>query len=838
MSPLSSYTPFESLLFFQSLAAAHDFQPSSFAAISELLQTNPFIREDATFDTGRLTPQALEKLYSALVDEGLDSGDETTASVKGRGEQPPNPKKRKVAAAAVQDGTSSRSSMAVPGLVPKLYARYKDGIVKEIRHDEEKYKEIKDEIMKLENVPEQPSPAPEVEAQPDDKLPAPSPTSPSQTRPRSMSTANVVTSQQPVPPAPLAAASPSAGQPPPPSVSLPSSQAAAAAAAPTVPVEQGAANTQSTRNGYQQIHPKTERGRKIQPAPSTTRAANVPIMPYQQAAQIPNPSFSVAGSAPSPSLSAPATQLPLTATSPSILAQQQSSQITASQAPRDTNLQQQHHQQQQQQQQPWLPHPTAQSTAYKPQPLSATAPYPNNQVPAAPLLPALSIPSSVPVNQTQQQQIAQVTRPESTIIPTPTTPAPTALGGPAKTNGEAASLSKSMDRPQLVSRTPWKKLDPIMIPQRPTTPEPPRPEDISPISEHAPSPVPHEEAPGRRRGRKTSDDASKAQQKAAPAASTRRRKVTPAVQDKASAAHLPSSAAPSIRSRSRGFSVTSRDEGFGTDTTAQSKVKKEAPTTPAGFSDDGTTRGGVKRKRPPSGYGLPPDEEEQPSVAGYASQYVTCTRNFSRTCGPIMNDVATHKYASIFAKPLTDREAPGYRNLIYRPQDIKSIKSAIYQGGRAVAAATDAGDAAETPATPAGVSAIPPSKSSGIALKKTPDLVPPKAIVQSSQLETEVIRMFANAVMFNPTPEQTFGPAFPMTRDSRSREGSERSEPEEGGIINDTLEMHDDIEKALSTWRAAERAVDDKGSRSSFPSFRRDSVSDINVDGADDSKTA
>jgi hypothetical protein len=198
-----------------------------------------------------------------------------------------------------------------------------------------------------------------------------------------------------------------------------------------------------------------------------------------------------------------------------------------------------------------------------------------------------------------------------------------------------------------------------------------------------------------------------------------------------------------------------------------------------------------------------------------------------------MNDVAAHKHASIFAKPLTERDAPGYKDLIYRPQDIKSIKSAIHQGVKAVAAATEAVHTPAVDGESPGPGTGTPSKNNGFILKKTLELIPPKGIVNSPQLEKELMRMFANAVMFNPTPEYTFGPSFLMQSDAVSQEGTQVSEPDEGGIINDTLEMCDDVEKAVSRWRAAERAVDDMGNKSIL-SLRRGSASDINMDSADD----
>jgi hypothetical protein len=200
-----------------------------------------------------------------------------------------------------------------------------------------------------------------------------------------------------------------------------------------------------------------------------------------------------------------------------------------------------------------------------------------------------------------------------------------------------------------------------------------------------------------------------------------------------------------------------------------------------------------------------------------------------------MNDVTTHKHGSIFTKPLTEREAPGYRDLIYRPQDLKSIKSCINQGSKAVAAASEAASTpaadGESPAPAAGT----PSKNAVLMLPKSEDIVPPKAIVNSAQLEKELIRMFANAVMYNPTPQHGFGPAFPMIKDGGSRTSPSISEPDEGGIVNDAMEMFDDVEKAVTKWRAAERTADELGHKSVL-SVRRGSAGDLNMDSADDSK--
>lgn len=199
-----------------------------------------------------------------------------------------------------------------------------------------------------------------------------------------------------------------------------------------------------------------------------------------------------------------------------------------------------------------------------------------------------------------------------------------------------------------------------------------------------------------------------------------------------------------------------------------------------------------------------------------------------------MNEVMTHKHASMFTKPLTEREAPGYRDLIYRPQDLKSIKASISQGSKYLAAATEAANTpvadGESPAPSAGT----PSKNAVLMLQKTEDVIPPRAIVNSAQLEKELIRMFTNAVMYNPIPQRGFGPAFPMSIDEVSGRRHNAPEPDDGGIIRDTLEMFADVEQSVTTWRSAEHRAE---SGKSVVALRRESASDPNPDSADDAKS-
>lgn len=184
-----------------------------------------------------------------------------------------------------------------------------------------------------------------------------------------------------------------------------------------------------------------------------------------------------------------------------------------------------------------------------------------------------------------------------------------------------------------------------------------------------------------------------------------------------------------------------------------------------------------------------------------------------------MYDISSHKLAGMFARPLTEREAPGYRDLIYRPQDLKSIRSAIVAGTRALATATSAENGAE-------------EKGGSVMVGVGPDVVPPRGIVNSAQLEKELMRMFANAVMFN--PDEKRGVPKPLRkrgggerhvpvslRGEQGREGEGRGEREEsgeressadeGGLVRDTREMCEAVEAKVEGWRLAENLGAGKG---------------------------
>ncbi|GAB1204901.1 hypothetical protein APSETT445_003565 [Aspergillus pseudonomiae] len=925
MPPLSAYTPFESLLFFQSLAAL-DSRPTSFVSISDVLRNNPFIRQNGAFDAGRLAPEALEELYTTLMRDGGNSAD-IISSLEPNGHHVEsngaNPKKRKITSPR-PDGLADKGmshAAIIPDLVSHLYARYKELVTRELRNEEVRYKEIKDEIERLQKeereTPKEPVPTPVIQKPtlqaPEPKLePEPEPMDvdtkeemPAQIQPKDANKPSVelapgIDTKQPR----MEPQGKEVDIPKQPPVSAPHPTPVEEQRVPTQPVGEPQKRPVSTEV-QSQLPPPPPRPPQQQPAgpqpiPQTTPkppqpqalSGKPPATPKQPplaprdtpvsqtptnvpAVQKPIPPSATPapgiGSVPAP----PATpsQAPHNANAPAISPALQKPvstgrpagkegppmtlAATAARPPPQPSFQQWSLNPPSQTPRPAPSHPTpepsGQTTTGKPFQSHPPQPLPKAETKAA--------------YQTPQPTIPSTPRPISTAVQSP---ALSGIGTGYETPAGAAQAllySESRNaRPRLTiatpgSLTPWKKTPRLSIPKSPRSPERPRREDVSPISEKAPSLMGSREAtpeepvaPPRKRGRNERKGAGRGRDSEVAGPDVDGKGGLKPKPEKQPGKRRDRSAASS---RSRGRSVLSRDEE--SESVYPGKIKHEMPSTPAGISEaaepeprpssgrkgtaaseDRPGRGRPKRKR---GASEALEAETLPSEINHigridpnqTTSYVLCARNFPRTGAPIMNDVTTHKHASIFTKPLTERDAPGYRDLIYRPQDLKSIKSSIHQGSKAVAAATEAANTpvadGESPAPNAGT----PSKNAVLMLQKTEDVIPPKGIVNSAQLEKELIRMFTNAVMFNPLPQRGFGPAFPMTSDSGSRESTQVPELDEGGIINDTIEMFEDVEQAVTRWRAAERTADELASKSIL-SLRRGSASDLNTDSADEVK--
>lgn len=766
MPPLSAYTPFESLLFFQSLAASN-VRPASFASISALLSNNQHVRQQVAFSADRLSPEALEDLYATLLRDGIDrengpNGKPTDSSPSS------NPKKRKISSPRPENlSNTATHAVLVPELVAHLYARFKELVTKEIREDEKRYTQIKDEIDRLEKEDDKST---NIETAPlnSDELP-----------PQSMdldvkqeTTQQEKSLKQAVPQTSQTAGSQGdgeiAGQTKPGPIQ-PSANATNAMMEEQYAQDKMVAPARPTGPSQPPVPPLAPRTQH--PVPGTPTAPPPTAVPHpSQIAPRPNIAtpLSKPGVESTPTQSSfqqwqlePPPQSPYSAVSPTA-----TSQVGSASAKQ--------------------PQPSSQAPSRKPSKASISSNVPSTPGPAQ-----SEIQTPVPIGHPRLSQTPNV------VIP--------------PYNDKGGSRPRlSIDTPG--SSTPWKRTPRLSIPHSPTSPARPRPEDVSPISERGSSPEALDFS--RPRERKTRRSQAVTGDKSTPTIKTERTSTT-----------RRGRAISSASTQSRGRSVTSRERSPAAETGRDSRAERRSGVG-ASF-DESTPKQRSKRKRGVS------ESFEEPKVD--TSRYVVCTRGFHRTAAPILNDVTTHKLASIFAKPLGERDAPGYHDLIYRPQDLKTIKSAVHQGSKAVAAATEA---VSTPAgdseSPAPVSGTP-TKNNVLMLQKSEDLVPPKGIVNSAQLEKEFVRMFANAIMYNPVPERGFGPGFPMICDRGSRESTQSSDGEEGGIIQDSKDMFKDVEQAVTRWRAAERTADELAYKNVL-SLRRGSVSDFNTDSADDGK--
>jgi hypothetical protein len=250
-----------------------------------------------------------------------------------------------------------------------------------------------------------------------------------------------------------------------------------------------------------------------------------------------------------------------------------------------------------------------------------------------------------------------------------------------------------------------------------------------------------------------------------------------------------SRAGGSVRDRSRSQSILSHTDTIAADNESQAghRIKSERGTSVEPVDEEGsfetpshmsTRRRGAaptsasfstRRKRNAREASLEETEETSFSTPGPPKTLVA-PRNFARTTAPMMYDINSHKHASTFNTAVRAKDAEGYYDIIKRPTDLSSIKKAIATGSKQVAAAAAASD------NPTG---SPGGATGGVVeLPITADNVPPKAIVNAAQLEKELMRMFVNAVMFNPGEE---------------------------GVVSDARDMFQTVQGLVSTWRDVER---------------------------------
>ncbi|EDU48342.1 conserved hypothetical protein [Pyrenophora tritici-repentis Pt-1C-BFP] len=250
-----------------------------------------------------------------------------------------------------------------------------------------------------------------------------------------------------------------------------------------------------------------------------------------------------------------------------------------------------------------------------------------------------------------------------------------------------------------------------------------------------------------------------------------------------------SRAGGSVRDRSRSQSILSHTDTIAADNESQAgnRIKSERGTSVEAIEEEGsaetpshmsTRRRGpaatsaplsTRRKRNAREASLDEQEDHMFSTPGPPKTLVA-PRNFARMTAPMMYDINSHKHASTFNTAVRAKDAEGYYDIIKRPTDLTSIKKAVATGAKQVSAAAAASD------NPTG---SPGGATGGVVeLPVTVDNVPPKSIVNATQLEKELMRMFVNAVMFNPGEE---------------------------GVVNDARDMFQTVQGLVSTWRDVER---------------------------------
>ena len=890
MSASTAYTALETLLLFQSLAKFGT-EPASFNRISEHLRGNALVREANTFDTGRLTPDALRELYLGLVrdEEGSEDGSNGLVEAAGKNGQagqaeqaknPPSPASRKRKLPSPRPGPIQEAAYDVSQLsklVDRLYARYKDYAVKGIREEEARYQHLRQDIDDIER------------GQWDERLRG------QDTEPRVDSKTSILhrhIESLDVAPRPDEQRTPavdrSSTKSPtkretrsnaPQLQQLPSdSTSSIAGASATQP--SNASPTGRALSPESEVTNESQHGVKI-PVHGQVQAGSERTALREDLAKLPSvnakddnasprkgvseqrlstPVPLLAGSDPAATTTSapPAPKRQAESTGPGYLsgsadaASSNLSDVAGQQVgPRPASILQLQRADGQPPPLPVPPEPTQSNASFALLQQDTSGTKASTQVPGVPshrqmqtphgahqLPPRQPIPQRQPGPPMIGTSQAATSQPAGSYA-SPYKQGPTFAEHP-QTPVANVSGRRQPHRPPPVdtsaSSTRWKQARNEAPSQTPGSPLRPPPSPLSDVgspsvgggrrdkaislhkrvpkrqrdssAENPPTDTAAQETPEVRRTGRT-------RTKATPATSTKRPRTG---SNASSATHA------STRARTRSQSIPPQPE----ESSTSAKIKPEPPATPADYAADAdagtggdttadeaarlpSTRGTGVRTRGRANTRTKGDEDTasiapETPLAQPNSRYIINTPNFPRTTGPILNDITGHKYASLFSAPVKERDAPGYRDLIYQPQDLKSIKTAIAAGGRAVAAAAEGIDS-PGPATPA--------KSAPAMLPPTPDVMPPKGIVNSAQFEKELMRMFANAVMFNLDPDRGFGPALPLAAAGGSTgEGGDEdvtapdlAAEDEGSVVRDTRGMFEAVEKTISNWRAAERSL-------------------------------
>ncbi|SMY20351.1 unnamed protein product [Zymoseptoria tritici ST99CH_1A5] len=857
----TAYNPLETLLLFQALRV-DGVASISFTRISDDLKNIPLIRDEPTYDPGRLSPDALRELYLGLLKEEVKQDNERQANGDSHtltnGDASIGSKKRKIASPVlptVQE--AAKHSHLIPQLVSRLYARYKDNVVKKVREYEQSYATItadigeiesgrRDEVLQRQHATSQVS--------------SPNPSSIAHTQPSAI-------------PSSIAHTQPSAIR-----HELNNSAAPSATASPAGTPRQGDAALQPPPKRYSQAtidammnhgpepqensdsHRRASSNTGLPPlsemAPQSPRiglppkahgsaqqqAYNQTPPPGQQSPYASHHSHSRQGSMPSPqlqqSLSRPSSSpRPILPPPPGMLPSsvpgqqhtgspgmhhapplqpqqyypQQSPQQhgqyhrmnTGQPLPNDQQPRYQaplaahtqgYHQQQtySDPRAPYSPQHGQQPSAYQPQPPLQQSRQGGYML--APFtLPAQDHHRPIQPQQNRSQYTpGQQQRSVSYSSQPNIGPATAPRGLPSQTSRLVSDVVSALATPPRPKVRPLWKVEYRPSPLQPSA-STPRPE-VEPLSPT----IGRQKTPTRSgRGKRARDQPVTEETNAAePPAKTRISKRRSNARAGSPQSVVSSAADESLLGRTRSHSVSTAVglNASSDDRPGDTNGVKAEPSTPANMLEEGESTNAPsassgtrlmtrKRRGTIQSQPIPPSKRKrQESPIEEDNEFgatpppkgntVAATRNFAKMSSAIMNDINSHKHAAYFATAVREKNAPGYNDIIHQPQNLKSIRTAITAGTKAVAAAAAALESA------AESSARAADGSTTVELERTADLEPPKAIVNGVQLEKELMRMFANAYMFNPG---------------------------EDGMALSTKEFFHDVEQKISDWRSTER---------------------------------
>ncbi|KAL2046907.1 hypothetical protein N7G274_000925 [Stereocaulon virgatum] len=837
------HTPLESFLLFQTLHPFSDNNPPSFVKVSEVLKSNEQLRETEGIELERLEPDSLKNLYLRLLKE------EAKAEA-GHQEPQENPRKRKLSSPPIETVEEAlQYSHLLPQLANRLYFRYREHAIEAIKEEERRYRLLQREIQGIERRDARGVSSIQTLLRHDDE----------EDKPRAGVTSRPTSSQD---------------------RRLRGSNSEPGAVLNGYPQETQAPNTVEAygdqkhgqkpgqmengapflppiqHHGYSVGSPSSEINRRL-PPPNQTQSHAAPLSsPRLNQNQLPRPERSSASPIvlPGPqgllrSSTSGSPTGPLDALADMAGQQYRASPTVPPSRPVQHAGSQQH------------PHQHAAPQPY----MSRPYPYYDNQPPYTVAYPQYGQSysqhhGSMPPYQGHYQSPLPPYSQHTGYTQSPGYYQPSSVHTPyargqvsrfteLHTPLSNASGRQRPPRPSPIftsaSSTKWKD-----TPGSVRQPSPVRP-SVSPISEKAPSPSPDM---SRSRPRSTRDQRPQPSSIESPGEGLGSRSIR-ATQSRATAKRrrggragsvASSTVVESTRQRTRSHSVASQTdidnqqssthkvepEPSGTsvhedDTSMAShtadegsrKSTRQRPGTLNAVEETDSIRTSIKRKREELSILPPPSPSPAPSATSTSRPgYVLGTRNFPRISATIMEAVMAHKVANVFGRPLTEREAPGYRDLVFRPQDIKSIKAAINAGAKALAAAAENIEDAGT--------------SSTVWVPETADVVPPKGIVNSAQLEKELLRMFANAIMYNPDlpTNRGFGPAMrtrlrtaerleknggkAVADDDLENDDSDEQETVEKGkedvsVVKDAREMFEAVEPRISDWRNVERAAEE-----------------------------